>query len=202
MKKYIISFIILLFAAFWNVSAQETKSYAASSCMTSLGAQPVPPNMSMCLTFYDNYIVTMSGEKFSYRATNFDGSRQYYPVSAGNPALRTVGILVSADLMRVREVQQSTMMGMTMQLTYEYQYIGEGTEPAYNYSGAAAGGGGYSGGSSHSSKDWSQCSSCMGSGNCKLCGGSGKNAYTRDGRCHGCRHGKCPACDGKGGWYY
>ncbi len=197
---------VLISVMFSGLSAQVVKSYAAFSCMSSMGPQAIPGKMAMYLTFYDGYIVTMTGEKFSYQATNSDGSRQYYPTSSGNPALSTVGILVSADRTRVREIQQSTMMGMTMQLTYEYQYIGDGSEPACQYanSGGSYNGatGGYSGGYSSSSRDWATCSSCRGTGSCKLCGGTGLNAYTRNGRCGGCSHGKCPACDGKGGYYY
>lgn len=45
---------------------------------------------------------------------------------------------------------------------------------------------------STTTKEWTSCSSCSGSGRCKHCNGTGKDEYMKNGRCAG--------CDGKGGW--
>lgn len=50
--------------------------------------------------------------------------------------------------------------------------------------------------------EWHNCSSCMGSGECKYCYGTGYYEYSRSGRCEVCYGtGRCAGCDGDGGWY-
>lgn len=183
----------------FDMEAQKfTKSYAVVSCNSSMGPQAPPLNMAIWIDFYDGYLV-LNGNRYRYTTTNWDGSKQYYPVAPGNAALSTIGVLVSSDYSSVREIQQSSMMGITLQISYDYSYIGEGSQPAINYSGAGARSYIYGGGNDSDSAK--SCHSCYGSGACKLCGGSGYSQYERNGRCGGCRGtGKCAGCNGKG--YY
>lgn len=193
---------ICMFIIFMDCHAQDVKSYAAVSAMGSTGPQAVP-TLAITIEYYDGYFLLNGIEEYVYKTENYDGSMQYYPTVVGSPTLRTTGILVSEDYSYVRQFTESIMMGMKMELVYDFAYIGDGYEAAQNYMGISNGG--YSGGHSHgnSSRDWSDCSSCNGSGRCKYCGGSGRDAYTRDGRCGVCRGtGKCAGCDGKGGYYY
>ena len=84
------------------------------------------------------------------------------------------------------------------------QSLSEATAPSYNY-GSYSTPYTYTSTSAISSdeKEWYTCSSCNGTGQCKLCKGSGKS-LAKDGKCHGCDrigNGKCPGCKGKGGWF-
>ncbi len=185
-----------------GLSAQTVKSYAATSAVSTMGPQEVPP-LAITIEFHDGYFLLNGVEKFVYRTKNYDGSMQFYPAVLGDPTLRTTGILVSEDYSYIRQFTESIMMGMRMELVYDFSYIGDGYEAAQYY--MENSNGGYSGGHSHgsSSRDWADCSSCNGTGRCKYCGGSGQDEYTRDGRCGVCRGtGRCAGCDGEGGYYY
>lgn len=192
---------ICIFIISLGCQAQNVKSYAATSVIGSTGPQAVPP-LAITIEYHDGYFLLNGGEKYIYRTKNYDGSMQYYPAAVRNTSLRTTGILISKDYSYVRQFTESNIMGMRMELVYDFSYIGDGYEPAQNYMGISNGG--YSRGHYHnSSRDWADCSSCNGTGRCKYCGGSGRNAYTRDGRCGVCRGtGKCAGCNGKGGYYY
>ena len=86
------------------------------------------------------------------------------------------------------------MMGMTLQMEYHFNYIGEGSQPAERMMGASSGQYDYD-----DDDEAITCHSCHGSGRCKHCNGSGKYSYARDGRCGVCRGtGRCAGCDGKG----
>lgn len=199
--KYLWSWICI-FIISMSCQAQNIKSYAATSVMGTTGPQAVP-TLAITIEYHDGYFLLNGVEKYIYRTKNYDGSMQYYPAVVGNPTLRTTGILVSKDYSYVRQFTESIMMGMKMELVYDYSYIGDGYEAAQNYMGFSNGS--YSGGHSHSnsSRDWADCSICNGTGRCKNCGGSGRDAYTRDGRCGVCRGtGKCAGCNGKRGYYY
>lgn len=181
---------------------QTVKSYAVTSVVGTTGPQAVP-TLAITIEYHDGYFLLNGVEKFVYHTKNYDGSMQFYPEVAGNSALRTTGILVSQNYSYVRQFTESVMMGMRMELVYDYSYIGEGYEAAQNYMGISVGG--YSGGHLHgnNSRDWANCSSCAGTGQCKYCGGSGRDEYTRNGRCGVCRGtGRCVGCEGKGGYYY
>ncbi len=182
--------------------AQTVKSYAATRVVGTTGPQAVP-TLAITIEYYDGYFLLNGVEKYVYRTKNYDGSMQFYPTEVGNPTLRTTDILVSKDYSYVRQFTQSFMMGMAMELVYDYTFIGDEYEAAQNYMGSSAGGysGGYSGG--NNSRDWADCSACGGTGSCKYCGGSGRDEYTRNGRCGVCRGtGRCAGCDGKRGYYY
>ena len=117
-----------------GLSAQTIKSYAATGAYGTMGPQPTP-NLAISITFYNGYLLLNGIEKFVYKATNYDGSMQYYPAVLGNPTLRTTGILVSKDFSYIRQFSESMMMGRRMELVYDFTYIGEGYEPAQNYMG-------------------------------------------------------------------
>lgn len=177
-------------------NAQTIKGYAVTKVMSSMGSQAVP-TLAIVIEYYDGYLLLNGVEKFVYRTKNYDGSMQYYPEQYGNLALRTTGILVSSDYSIVRQFTQSSFMNMTMELVYDYSFIGDGYEAAQNYMNLFSDG--YS--ESGNTRDWSNCSSCMGTGRCKYCDGSGQDEYARNGRCGVCRGlGKCVGCDGKGGF--
>lgn len=179
-------------------NAQIVKSYAAINVVGTTGPQTVP---RLAITIaYDNVCLILNGvEKYVFRSTNFDGSMLYIPAVSGNPALRTTAILVSNDHSYIRQFTQSCVMGMTLELVYDYAFIGNGHEPAYNYMGSTSG----IPLINSDTRDWADCYSCGGSGMCKNCGGSGRDEYTRSGKCGVCRgSGKCPGCDGKRGYYY
>ncbi|WP_300726195.1 hypothetical protein [uncultured Bacteroides sp.] len=130
--------------------------------MTSIGPQAPPMNMATYIDFYDDYIVWNGFQKFVYQQTNWDGSLQFVSMTAGPSALSTVCVMVSSDYSMVREIQQSTMMGMTMQLVYDYSYIGEGAQPAINVSGSNVLNGSDRSGSNSSSSGSRVCSRCGG----------------------------------------
>lgn len=200
-KLKCIFLLISCFCLSVGISAQSVKSYAAVSAVGTTGPQAVP-SLAITIEYHDGYFILNGVEKFVYRTKNYDGSMQFYPAVVGNPTLRTTGILVSKDYSYVRQFTESIMMGMRMELVYDFSYIGDGYEAAQNYMGISNGS--YSGGHSHGdSRDWADCSSCNGTGRCKYCGGSGRDGYTRDGRCGVCRGtGRCAGCDGKRGYYY
>lgn len=185
-----------------EVQAQTVRSYAATRVVGTSGPQEVP-TLAVTIEYIDGYILLNGVEKFIYRTSNYDGSMQYYPSVVGNSAIRTTGILISKDYSYIRQFTESIIMGMRMELIYDFTYIGDGYEVAQNYMGLSIGGdtGGHS--HDHGSRDWADCSSCNGSGRCKYCGGTGRYEYARDGRCGVCKGtGRCVACDGKRGYYY
>lgn len=197
-KLYVLLMCVLCIS--FMGQAKVVKSYAATSVFGTTGPQAVP-TLAITIEYYDGYFLMNGVEKYVYRATNYDGSMQFYPAEVGNPSMRTTGILVSNDYSHVRQFSESIMMGRRLELVYDYSYIGDGYEAAQNYMGTY--GGGYSGGYSNrgNSREWHNCSSCVGTGRCKSCGGSGRYEYARDGRCGVCRGtGRCAGCDGKGGW--
>lgn len=197
MNKIILFFLCICYLSIATY-AQTTKSYAVTRVIGSNGPQAVP-TMAMTIEFHDGYLLLNGIEKYNYSAKNYDGSIQYVPATYSNPTLRTTGILVSNDYSVVRQFTQSSIMGMKIELIYDYMYLGDGYEPAQNYISSSSGN--YSG--NDNTRDWSDCSSCGGSGRCKYCDGSGRDEYTRDGRCGVCRgKGKCVGCDGKGGFHY
>lgn len=181
--------------------AQQTKSYACVSCYGPTGMLTTP-TLSVYVTFYDGYIIVNGSSRFNYTMTNYDGSMQFYPSVRDNAG--TVGMLVSGDLSMVRQITQSATFGMPMQMTYNYQYLGEGSQPALAYMGinSTPSVPSYNSGAS-SGRDWADCSICGGTGRCKYCGGSGHDSSTRNGRCGVCLGtGRCSGCDGKRGYYY
>lgn len=195
MKKLL--FLVLLSAAFnCKATAQEfTKSYGCVRVLTSMGPQAPPAGMATWIEFYDDYILVMGYEKFVYSTTNFDGSMQFLATKSGPPAMNTIGWVVSEDFSSVKQVVQSNMMGMTMQMEYHFNYIGEGSHAAQNLMGAGSSNYGYDDGDDEPIT----CLSCYGSGACSNCNGSGQYAYSRDGRCGVCRGtGRCAGCNGKG----
>ncbi len=174
------------------------KSYMAYSCWSQKTGSSSCPNLSLIVKFYDDYIQTFNG-KFYYSETTPEGNKCYAPLQQGNPALQTIGMIVSKDYSQVREVQQSTMGGMSIQIIYDYSYLGDGAEPAmqatpqYNYGGGYDSYGSGSGGSSSL-----QCSGCGGTGACTGCGGTGamKGEYYYTGG--GSYVTNCPVCNGTG----
>ena len=194
MKKIII-ILLLVFVNQYNVNAQEfTYSYSCTGVATSMGPQAPPPGLATWIEFYDDYILVMGIEKFKYGGKNFDGSIKYMATKQGPPALNTIGWVVNKDYSAVKQVIQSTVMGMTMQMEYRFSYIGEGSEPAQFMMENA--------GSSYSDDDDDEpttCYSCYGNGSCKSCNGSGRDSYMRNGKCGVCRGtGRCVGCNGKG----
>lgn len=182
---------MLSLAFAFNATAQDfTKSYGCVSVQTSMGPQAPPAGMATWIEFYDDYIMVGGINKFTYDGNNYDGTRRYVATRQGPPALNTIGWLVSKDYSAVKQVVQSTMMGMTLQMEYYYNYIGEGSHPAQNMMGSASS---YSGGGYDS--DYT-CSSCMGTRQCKFCSGTGMYEYGQNGRCGVCRGtGRCQACN-------
>ena len=195
--RRLLCIVVLTFITICSVRAQEfTKSYGCVGVNTTMGAQAPPVGLATWIEFYDNYIMVMGIERFNYGGTNFDGSRQYWAVRQGQPAMNTVGWLVSKNYSSVKQVVESTMMGMTMQMEYLFNYIGEGSSAAQNMLGSSSGTMG-----DYDYDSQITCHSCHGSGLCKHCNGSGRYSYSRDGRCGVCRGtGRCAGCDGKGSY--
>lgn len=185
MKK-ILFFICLIFATI--AQAQNfSKSYSAVSCYNQMGMQDCPVGMVTYIDFYDNYIYVMGLGKCNYSGINMDGSLSYTPTVQGSPILRTIGIIISKDYRRMQEIQISSMMGMTMQIVYNYQWIGDGRHAAENMMGSTP--------DINYDEDYT-CSSCNGSKRCKFCSGTGRYEYSRNGKCGVCKGtGKCQACN-------
>lgn len=191
-------FMIMLSLAFYfNAIAQDfTKSYSCVSVQTSMGPQAPPAGMATWIEFYDDYIMVDGINKFTYDGDNYDGTQRYVATRQGPPALNTIGWLVLKDYSAVKQVVQSTMMGMTLQMEYYYNYIGEGSHPAQNMMGGASSSYDYG---SDDADEPITCHSCHGSGTCSNCNGSGQYAYSRNGRCGVCKGtGRCAGCSGKG----
>ena len=191
MKTNVILSFLTLLCCSHSWSQNFTKSYGAVSCQTSTGMQAAPAGLATYIDFYDDYIFFFGVGKCLYTKTNYDGSVLYTPITQGLPALRTVGILISKDYSVMQQIQVSTMMGMSMQMTSNYQWIGDGSHAAENLLGT--------GGFQYGNESPITCHTCQGSGSCKFCYGSGRNQYSRDGRCGVCRGtGRCSGCNGKG----
>ena len=131
MKKYIIAIMFAVFSLSESAAQEFTKSYMCTSVITSMGAQVPPAGLATCIEFYDDYIMVMGVDKFTYGGKNPDGSSKYWATRQGPPALNTVGWLVSQDYNTVKQVVQSSVSGMTMEMDYLYSFIGEGCEPAF-----------------------------------------------------------------------
>ena len=130
MKK-LLCLIVLASLFVCKVSAQDfTKSYGCTQVLTTMGVQAPPIGMATWIEFYDDYILVFGREKFVRNGTNPDGSIRYLATRQGMPAMNVIGWVVSRDYSAVKEVIESTMMGMTMQMEYHFTYIGEGSEPA------------------------------------------------------------------------
>lgn len=189
--KRVLFIVSLALLTILNAGAQDfTKSYSCVRVLTSMGPQAPPAGMATWIEFYDDYILVGGYEKFVYSTTNFDGSMQFRATKPGPPAMNTIGWVVSKDFSSVKQVIQSSMMGMTMQMEYHFNYIGEGSHAAQNMMGSAPsyGGGDYD-------SDYT-CSSCGGTKQCKYCNGTGYYEYGRNGRCGVCRGtGRCQACN-------
>lgn len=189
--KRVLFIVSLALLTILNAGAQDfTKSYSCVRVLTSMGPQAPPAGMATWIEFYDDYILVGGYEKFVYSTTNFDGSMQFRATKPGPPAMNTIGWVVSKDFSSVKQVIQSSMMGMTMQMEYHFNYIGEGSHAAQNMMGSAPsyGGGDYD-------SDYT-CSSCGGTRQCKYCNGTGSYEYGRNGRCGVCRGtGRCQACN-------
>ena len=191
LMKRVLFIVSLALLTILNAGAQDfTKSYSCVRVLTSMGPQAPPAGMATWIEFYDDYILVGGYEKFVYSTTNFDGSMQFRATKPGPPAMNTIGWVVSKDFSSVKQVIQSSMMGMTMQMEYHFNYIGEGSHAAQNMMGSAPsyGGGDYD-------SDYT-CSSCGGTRQCKYCNGTGSYEYGRNGRCGVCRGtGRCQACN-------
>lgn len=191
MKKY----LLLIFLSLpLLVSAQNfVKSYSAYRCLNPATGYQTAAYMATAVYFYDDYIRTFTGE-FAYYCTNADGSRSYVPTQQGSSLLSTQMITISADYLQMREIQQSSFGGMSMQIIYDYQCIGDGDAPAKNMLNSNSSM--YNEGSGSSSYT---CKSCGGTGLCEYCGGSGRPTYSGESFCGICRGtGKCQGCRGKG----
>lgn len=166
-----------------------TKSYSAvkNYSISSMGVIQGVPMGAQYIDFYDNYIVLWGfGNKYVYKTTNLDGSRQYVPVKPTGYPVQEVGIIISKDCSYFKHIQQMPVMNMTVQMITEYSWIGDGAEPAQSLLNSY-------------SNTYVECSSCRGTGNCKFCQGTGRDEYTRNGRCGVCRGtGRCAGCNGKG----
>ena len=196
MKKL---FICLIFASLGitDILAQNfTKSYGAVSCQGPTGMTSVPAGMATYVDFYDDYVFVMGNGKFKYYNTNYDGSKVYKAVRQGPPAMNPIAVVIAKNYSAMNLIVQSSMMGMSIQMVYNYQWIGDGSRAAENLMSA----GSFSYESFDDNNEKITCHSCQGSGLCKYCNGSGRSAYTRDGRCGVCRNGRCAGCNGKG--YY
>lgn len=183
---------LLLFVLYGiRVNAQNfIKSYSAVNnySVSSMGVVQGVPMGAQYIEFYDNYIVLWGfGNKYVYKTTNPDGSRQYVPVKPMGYPLQEVGVVVSKDFSSFRHIQQMQVMNMMAQMITEYSWIGDGAEPAQSLLNSY-------------SNTHIECSSCIGSGCCKFCQGTGRDDVMRDGRCGVCKGtGRCAGCDGKGG---
>lgn len=190
--KPTILFLIAILFALCADAQNFVKSYSAYRAYNPSTGYQMAANQAMPIYFYDGYIKTSTGGKFVYGGSNLDGSRKYYPTQVGAPILSTQMIIISKDYSQMREIQQSSFGGMTMQIIYDYQYIGDGEEPAQRMMR------GYGREYEDSNSDYT-CKSCGGSGDCEYCGGTGKPSYSGEtvcGICHGT--GRCQGCKGKG----
>ncbi len=198
-KKFLFSIFLAILCAISALGA-TTKSYMLIACNSSNGPRPVTGTICSCVEFYDGYLLWNGSHKYVYRATNYDGSMQYYPTFQENGMSRTIGLVVAPDKSAIRMCTESSIGGIRFWMNYEYNYIGEGLGPAANMMNGSFGDV-YNGESGSNSFEWTNCSTCTGSGRCKWCGGSGRDSYTPDGRCHVCRGtGRCAACRGEGGY--
>lgn len=197
MKKVIILMVIGVMCCLHAWTQNFTKSYSAVSCQTNMGLRSAPSGLATYVSFYDDYIVFFGVGKCLYTRTNYDGSVLYTPISQGMPTLKTTGILVSADYTRIQQIYTSYMMGMTMQMAYNFQWIGDGTQPAERIMSASV----PRFYNENEGDNSITCHSCNGSGMCKYCQGSGRYEYGRNGKCGVCNGtGRCAGCNGKGNY--
>lgn len=197
MKKLVLLLTLICFNIASLLAQEFTLSYGCVGISTSMGPQAPIPGQATWIEFYDDYILVMGYEKFTYGGKNLDGSMKFWATKQGPPAMNTIGWVVSKDYSSANKVVESKMMGMTAQMVYQYQFIGEGSKPAQRMMGASSFQHGYD------DEDDSSitCHSCHGNGACKYCHGSGRYAYSRDGRCGVCRGtGRCAGCNGKGNY--
>lgn len=187
--------IFLLFAVCCTYAKAQlfTKSYSAVNnySVSSMGVMQGVPMGAAYIDFYDNHIILWGfGNKYVYKATNPDGSRQYVPVTPTGYPLQEVGVVVSKDFSFFKHIQQMQVMNMTAQMITEYSWIGDGSEPAMEFmNGDNPTNGGYDADII--------CSDCQGSGVCKYCGGTGRGtASVLCGLCKGTK--RCISCKGKG----
>lgn len=184
-----ILFICCLLTALIVHGQNFSKSYSAVSCYNQMGMQSCPAGMATYIDFYDDCIYVMGVGKCKYSGKNMDGSFRYTPISKGTPVLQTIGVNISSNYQNMQEIQLSTMMGMTMQIVYNYQWIGNGRHAAENLMGTTSG-------YYNNDPDGYICSSCNGSRQCKFCGGTGAYVYSQNGRCGVCKGtGRCQACN-------
>lgn len=194
-------FTVLSCMSFFFCTSQEIVSYALTRSYSPQtgGSLPCSINNSLYLVFEDNTVTHPLYGTLYATQSNYDGSTVYSPLYSENGALYLQGLVVSQDHRQIREISASSMMGMTLQMISEYSYIGDGKEPALNYSGASARA--FISGNPDPGYQNITCHSCGGSGVCKYCGGSGKDQYTSNGRCGVCNgRGRCAGCDGKGSY--
>ncbi len=170
------------------------KSYSAYRCWSPNTGTQNAANIATAVYFYDDHIRTFTGN-FIYSGRNAEDALIYVPELQGSSILSTQMIIISSDFSQMREVQQSSFGGMTIQIIYDFQYIGDGDEPAKkmattNY---------------FLNKDYNDepssytCKSCGGTGLCQYCNGTGNPTYSGEsvcGICHGT--GRCQGCHGKG----
>lgn len=220
MKKLLTAVLLIVATLHLAVAQNATFSYGCIGVLTSMGPQTPPAGLTAWIDFYDNYIIVRGVEKFTYGGKNRDGSMRFYATKSGVPALNTIGWVISRDFSTAKQVIESSMMGMTMQMEYNFAMMGEGSGPAQMSMGGGSvpyGGGGYYGGSSSGSYSggssgssvYTKCTSCNGTGVCSGCGGkrgSWQDTGYYTGRdvqswidCGSCRgSGRCPICYGRG----
>lgn len=146
MKANLFSIVLLMLCfncLFSNVRAQQIRSYARgeTTAQTELSSVTQFPttNMSMTVTWnLDGTLRLMDGSNWKPDGSLWDGTLRYkYTGNSGIPAMPNTTyttLLMAPDFSVMQLNYVFGMPGMYTNMSTRYTYIGDGAQPAFEYS--------------------------------------------------------------------
>lgn len=136
-----IIFLLLISFCFCSIAMAQEITMVKSYYQQEIGAQgQVPRASEKCadiVTFYDNGLIKlMSGTVWRFRQNDFNGNHIYVFVRNEGIAMPNTyyqNCVFNSNYSIMQTNFSFGMMGMMMQQYALYRYLGEGTQPAYDW---------------------------------------------------------------------
>lgn len=136
-NKYILALILSVVSIYTATAQTITRSYFCLEMGTRGQVPRVPDRQATFVQWYDNGSIKMlDGTIWKFRNQSFDGIRHYAFAGSSGPVMpgtQYMEAMFSNDFTVMQINYAFGIMGMMVPMYSIYKFIGEGTQPAYDW---------------------------------------------------------------------